>query len=538
MNKIKSFIFGDHSDTKRLIRSESVSSVSEPRVEQPSECASDCLDGNQEFSANTHMLDHDTPITEERVMEPLLSRPRYQQNHREFFDYYSVTQRPNYLESLVPDESARIASCFHNPSITLDTSSSCRDGTWRVLLRCHHSSRKVKGKIWRPIVVKLEEASLNFHAQGFESSPPFKVISLTWFHIFRAPKYQESSAGCHRNVLTTVLLNTFQGSRQKWKSLTCPIWGKTAGQKVAKIGCADHKVLLDFIETVQRCIFSFPGFRQRGIHYKKNRVFVDVQEVYEQREGKEVANSEAYIKVITRVSGSPECRIILNRFAGQTDLREIGFHSCVKAVKGSRRLGEPLTATFVPLDNCWFQLVHLKSFTSRPPPLRCQVTVVVRGTNWIELRAQIFPTTRLDAASASNIVLRFHVPPSWLQSGKKSREKVVQQSASVSKGKVRYSSTNETMLWSIHKLPLQHKSCHRNEKPSASLSVNFKPAVPSNPEQIFKMPVEMDFAMSGKSIASEVSISGMTMWDRKFEDFKTQYSSIFRILVPVEVSNS
>ena len=413
------------------------------------------------------------------------------------------------------------------------------DRPWNVLLRIHRSSRKMKErrKYWRPVVVKLEEASLKFHANDFESFPPFQVVPLLWSHGFTVPNYK-GTTGSHRRLLTCTLFNTTRGTTSKRVFATCPSMRKKAGLKVAKIGCTNHRALRDLVDTVQRCIFSFPGFRQRGIRYGKDRFFVDVQDVYEGvqngRDGEIKAVTHVHVKVKALVSGSPKCSISLNNSSGfgeqEAETAKISFHKCVQEKKQL----SPLVVTFVPLDNCWFEVIQMQSVSYKPPVLRCQVSLIVHVSTQIELRAQLFATTSAlpEAAPLKNVILRFHVPLSMFKEGLVGNSV---KNTHVSKGKLDFNSSDGTIIWSISKLPLKTgkklRSKHR-ELPLASFSSHFNPTSSFNADDFTKEPVYMDFMIKRKNM---VAIEEITLESEKFHNLKVNYSSFFRVSIPVHV---
>lgn len=540
MNNIVSLLFGKRSDGRRLIStSESILSESEMDEE---ESAFDSLAQRQDTLDVGDVYFPDTRDGE------IVRRP-WEEDTDDTTSLLSTTpvSKPFNLRDfggLLAEKSVLING-FEAPSVVVgesfvrqdDDLSNC-SRSWNILLRSRRSSsRKVKrrGKTWRPVVVKLEGASLKFHSAG-ESFPPFQVVSLLWSHEFRAPKYQDQ----HRLLITT-LFNNLCGSSPK-RIFKKRLGGKTNGLKVAKIGCTNRKVLHDLIGTVQRCIFGFPGFRQRGIQYRKDRMFVDVKGVYEgvqnRRDYEIKASNHVHVKVKAMVSGSPKCCMALNKhssFDGQqeTEAPEVSFHKCVQ----ERSLRSPVAVTFVPLDNCWFELIHFKSFKHKPAPLRCEVSLVVHDSNRFELRAKIFATTsttRADAAAvshASNVTLQFHVP---LSTAKRDLSGNGVKNTSVSKGKVHHNYTNETILWSIHKLPLKIRCpAAASEKHLASLNCHFCPTIILNPDEFTKEPVHMDFKMRGNNV---MNIEEITLGSRKFENVKTNYSSLFRVSIPVHVS--
>ena len=101
----------------------------------------------------------------------------------------------------------------------------------------------------------------------------------------------------------------------------------------------------------------------------------------------------------------------------------------------------PLVVTFVPLDNCWFEVIQMTSINYKPPLLRCQVSLIVHVSTQIELRAQLFATTSAlpDAATVKNVILRFRVPLSMFKKGLVGN---AVKNAHVSKGIVDFSSTD------------------------------------------------------------------------------------------------
>ena len=282
--------------------------------------------------------------------------------------------------------------------------------SWRLLVPCGRAMLSQNVKTWRPVVVKLEESTLKFHAEDFESSPPFKAIHLSWFHSFLIPIIRTKML--HDKFLFTALLDdalhTTRGRLAKTRS-----WSK--GVEVAS---ANYKALLDFIETVQNCVSRFPAFRPAGISYRTENLSVRVQNVYEvlQHENCNVGCDEklsvsakqVQIMLKAKVSATPDCCIHIERtgsFSKELAMDHVAFHKCVKTSSLNSRT---VTASFSPLDNCWFQLMSWKTSCSKPTPLRCEMMVTTRGYGSVQICARIFTgSTRLDVTSAIDIIVRF-----------------------------------------------------------------------------------------------------------------------------------
>ena len=280
---------------------------------------------------------------------------------------------------------------------------------WSLLLRCGRvTGIMLTGKTWRPVFVTLEGNTLKFHAEGFESSPPFKVIDLSWFFSFRIPGLKEELSH-HEFLFTLLLCNSLPTSR-----------GPLAkSRKGVLIGCANYAVLLDFMETVQECISGFPAFRSAGISYKMEKVLVHVLDTYEviqqskhnvdvtQQEKQSITLKQVKIMMKAKVSASPECKFQLRYVEGFSKMPasdDVSVHKCVKSLSSNNEI---MTARFIPLDNCWFQLVTWKSSCVKPAPLHCEIIVAMSGHNSVKITAHIFTgSTHSEVKSASDIMLR------------------------------------------------------------------------------------------------------------------------------------
>ena len=273
---------------------------------------------------------------------------------------------------------------------------------WNLLQRCACVSEKkppCNAKTWRPVFVKLEESTLKFHAEDFESSPPFKTIHLTWFYSIQGIKTKL----IHNEFLfTAVLVNALRTTRTRL--------AKTRNlSKVVKLGCANYTVLLDFVDTIRKCVASFPAFRPAGIFYKTEKMLVHVKDVYEviQQEKHNVTLKQVEVMMKAKVSARLECGVHVKHsecFSKTPVVDDISFHKCVKSRSINNQI---LTARFLPLDNCWFQIMSWSGCCPKPTPLRCEVTVATGGDSSVQIHARLFTgSTRLEVKSASNITLR------------------------------------------------------------------------------------------------------------------------------------
>jgi hypothetical protein len=132
---------------------------------------------------------------------------------------------------------------------------------------------------------------------------------------------------------------------------------------------------------------------------------------------------------------------------------------------------------------------------------------------------------------------RFYIPSEWLESERKPSVGTIQHCTDVTKGSVSYSPNAETMLWSIPKLsfdPCRH--FYLNGKPLATLNTLFESPSCCKAQEMVKVPVEMDFFTKGSPQSSEVEVTNMKLGLKSFGKFKTRYTSMYRIIIPVTSS--
>ena len=518
MPSLKSVLFEEHFGRGRLIENE----VSGPEDDSPNDRASNYSD-YQELDEFSHIESNQTLAkTESFNSMPELANCKETAFGSQFKsllsladDKYEVLPNPEFFS---PDPD----NCSGNIK------------RWSLLLRCLPLSRQKlshNGKIWRPVLIKLEESTLKFHAEGFESSPPFKVINLSWFYSFSGQGIKAKLL--HNEFLfTTVLVNSLLSMRGRFAK---------SRSNFLKLGSASYTVLLDFIDTVKKCVASFPAFRPAGISYKTEKVLINIKDIYEvtqQERNRYVSSKHVEIVLKAKISASPECSVRVKHaedFSKKPDLDDVSFHKCVN----SRLLNnQTVIARFLPLDNCWFQIMSWNGCCSKPTPLRCEVTVTMFGNSSIELHARLFTgSTRLDVKSASNITLRFYIPSEWLETAEKDAEKSLQHCTNVSKGNVSYGSNAETMLWSIPKLSFNPcRNYYLSGKPLATLNSQFQPPPCSNTEELVKVPVAMVFYTKGSPQSSEVAITSMKLGVKSFGKFKTSYTSLYRVTIPLTVN--
>lgn len=312
-------------------------------------------------------------------------------------------------EAFLPDKKAAFSDA---------SNSKC----WNLHLRCPRVSGI--GKVWRPVFVELKGSTITLHAEDFQSSPPFQIINLTWFYSFSKPEIKAKLIN-NEFLFTCLLVNTFRTTPTRVRH------AETRPRGV-KLGCANYSVLLNFIETVRKFIDSFPAFRAAGIFYKAEMVIVKVRDTFEivereryaivditQQERQalsqiaqpekeyNVSSKQVEIMLRAKVTASPECSMYVKHtemFSKQPAIDEVRFHKCVKSCLQNN---QTTTVRFVPLDNCWFQLMSWKGACSKPAPLRCEVTVSVCAKRCVQIQARLFTSsTRVEVTSARDITIR------------------------------------------------------------------------------------------------------------------------------------
>ncbi|EDO44769.1 predicted protein, partial [Nematostella vectensis] len=269
------------------------------------------------------------------------------------------------------------------------------------------------------------------------------------------------------------------------------------GTPIIKIGSTSNAIMKEFIEAVGDSIRTLPAYRDRGITYRKDEVFVDVDDtchaLLDGTGNVKKLGGRVQVKIRAFVTGDPECQLVLNdivvkereeaRLRGELkpqrihhwiNLQHCQFHKCVDV----SAFNESHSIVFHPLDACTFELLRFRSNLKKPLPLYVKSSITLHSEQRIELRAeiQLCQETKMAKYARNNVVFQLPIPETWVPlfrtaklfgreksiksskgkqaAGIKSRLKHSRCSIAASLGTAKYEPEYSAIVWRIDKLPL------------------------------------------------------------------------------------
>ncbi|XP_028408977.1 stonin-2-like, partial [Dendronephthya gigantea] len=364
--------------------------------------------------------------------------------------------------------------------------------SWSMLLRYPDTKRRIRGREWRPVIVKLSGSILQVYNEH-DPSGPFREVSLQCFYDLTKPKLQQYQ----RNKMHTIKIVYV-----KYKE-TNKLISKKNVQYIArttpilKIASPNHTVIQEFTEVVRHAMRSLPIFRDRGISHNTEAVYINVHDTCTALI--DATGSVLMLGILVRIylrafiSGDAECELVLNdihmKSKEETRLRdelmpqrvhkwikleECDFHSTVN----SGIYNQNRSIMLHPLDSCTFEVMQFRVRPVKPLPLLAKCEMVIDTHGRVELHAEVklCSDPKLARYERKNICLYFAIPDAWMQLfmkenrfwGEKSITSTNSQKAikmrnrknrplttiEVSTGSARYEPEYRSIVWRIDSLPL------------------------------------------------------------------------------------
>nr|XP_043618185.1 AP-1 complex subunit mu-2-like [Erigeron canadensis] len=222
----------------------------------------------------------------------------------------------------------------------------------------------------------------------------------------------------------------------------------------------EAKILSEFIksdayrmEITQRppmAVTNAVSWRNEGIHYKKNQVFLDVVEsvntlVYSNGQ---VLRSDVVgeLKMRTYLSGMPECKLGLNDrllleaqggTRGKTiDLDDIRFHQCVRLA----RFESDRTISFIPPDGS-FDLMTYRHSTQVKPLIWVEAIIEKHARSRVEMLIKARSQFK-ERSTATNVQIDIPVPSD-------ATKPIVRTTM----GSASYAPEHDSLVWRIRSFP-------------------------------------------------------------------------------------
>lgn len=255
-------------------------------------------------------------------------------------------------------------------------------------------------------------------------------------------------------------------------------------------------------------ITGIVDWRREGIRYRKNEVYIDVNESVNLLIGTNgnILRNECSGQVImkTQLSGMPECKFALNDKLNMekestggkqtpddkrraVEIDDCTFHRCVRLGK----FDSDRTITFVPPDG-EFELMKYRVTGNISLPFRLVPAVQETGKSKVTLTLKVtanFGTTK----HASNVTIKFPVPPNTAKT-----------SVKVSTGRAKFEPDQKALVWRIKRF---NGGCEFMLQADVDLMQTTRNKAWSRP------PISMDFNVS-MFTASGVYVRYLRVFDK------------------------
>ena len=444
--------------------------------------------------------------------------------------------------------------------------------TWPMLLRYPDIKRRIKGREWRPVIVKLSGSILQlFHEH--DTSAPFREVSLQCFYDLTRPQLQNY----HGNKVHTVkiLYVKFKETNKLLSKKNVQYIAKTT--PILKLASPSHAVVQEFIDVVRHSIRFLPIFRDRGISHNTEAVYINVHDTCSAVI--DANGSVVMLGILVRIymrafiTGNAECELVLNDIHMKTQeearlreelmpqrvhkwikLEECDFHSTVN----SSTYNQNRCIMLQPLDSCTFEVMQFRVRPAKPLPLLVKCELVTDTHGQVELRAEVklCDDTKLAKYERKNICLYFPIPDTWAPlfmmekrfGGEKSITSTNSQKAikmrnqknrplttiEVSTGSAKYEPEYKSIVWRINSLPLLNTTapadsthdfkCHIQSMSSSTLPDDYKPTC--------VMEYEIPY-----TVASDTNVVNFKVLDKKIATREVSYHTYYTYEIQLNITS-
>ena len=477
-----------------------------------------------------------------------------------------VDARPE--EPVIQDQQSAEA----NDEPILDNKPLITSGSWSMLLRFPDKKRKIGSREWKPVVIKLEGTTLQIFEE-YELSAPFREIPLQAYFVFTAPKLQSFEHGAKVHTVKLEYVKYIEARSLRHRGI---IEHTAQGTPIIKIASPSHIVIKELLDSFNNSLRLLPAYRDRGITYRHDEVFVDVEDltnVILSGDGTVLRkNSKVLIKFRAFLTGDPECQLVLNdivlrereeaRLRGEekpqrvhhwVKLRRCDFHKCVDVTT----FDQSHAITFHPLDACTFELMRFPVDHHKPLPLLVKTVLNVHSEQRIELKAeiQVCQETKMAKYLRNNVVFRFPIPESWvplfrtsktfrgeksIKSSKgrraaaiKSRLRNSKCSIAVSLGKAKYEPEYGAVVWHIDQLPFIHSKIPADAPQTLTCVLDLPPGM-EYPEN-YKPTAELEYDVA-YVLVSDTTVIAVKVSNQNIPEKWVCYRAMYHYDINIEIS--
>lgn len=437
------------------------------------------------------------------------------------------------------------------------------NGSWSMLLRFPDKKRKIGSRSWKPVVVKLEGTTLQIFEE-YELSAPFREIPLQAYFVMTTPKLQLFEHGAKVHTVKLEYVKYTEGRSLRHRKTVEHI---AQGTPIIKIATPSHTVMRELLQSFNNALRHLPAYRDRGITYHNDEVFVDVDDitcVLLSGDGTILRkNAKVMIKLRAFLTGDPECQLVLNdmvvrereeaRLRGELKpqrvhhwvrLQQCDFHKCVDLTS----FEQSHSIMFHPLDACTFELMRFPVDHKKPLPLLVKAKLNIHSEQRVELKAeiQVCQEAKMAKYVRSNVVFRFPIPESWVPlfrtskvlrgeksiksskgrhaAGIKSRLKHSKCSIAVSLGKAMYEPEYGSVVWRIDELPFIHSKIPADAPQTLSIVLDLPHGMefPESYKPVAELEYEVAYVLVSDTTVIAVKVSNQNI-PEKWVCYRAEY---------------
>ena len=434
--------------------------------------------------------------------------------------------------------------------------------SWSMLLRYPDTKRRIRGREWRPVVIKLSGSILQVYNEH-DPSGPFREVSLQCFYDLTKPKLQHYQRSKMHTI--KIVYVKYKETNKLISKKNVQYIARTT--PILKIASSSHSVIQEFTQVVRNAMRSLPIFRDRGISHNTEAVYINVHDTCSAVI--DTTGSVLMLGILVRIylrafiSGDAECELVLNdihmkrkeetrlrdelmpqRVHKWIKLEECDFHSTVN----SSIYNQDHSIMLHPLDSCTFEVMQFRVRPVKPLPLLAKCELVIDTHGRIEMHAEVklCSDPKLARYERKNICVYFPIPDAWVQLfmkehrlwGEKSITSTNSQKAikmrnrknrplttiEVSTGSAKYEPEYRSVVWRINSLPLLNTTapadsthdflCHIQTIDSSGLPEDYKPTC--------VMEYEVPY-----TVASDTNVVNFKVLDKKINTKEVSYHTYY-----------
>lgn len=448
------------------------------------------------------------------------------------------------------------------------------NNSWEFWYRYPDRRKKVRSRSWVKVKVIVEGEFIKLTGTIKNGADILKEIPLHPFFVFTIPTVHKGDKdGAVQSVKLQYVkyVETRRLQKGKWVIEHLPSY-----TPVLKIASRNILELKEFIISVEQVIRNIPTYRDKGITYRHEEIFVDCDDECRyilSGDGHVLRfNITVHMRLRVFVTGNPVLTLFLNDIRNKeiisktkkNSLREtkpstnwikprnFEYHPCVDVEE--THCGEGVI--FSPPDGCSFELLRFRVNQKTILPITCKSSLALLSNKSIRINASVQVTgdAKTIRYKRNDVKVYFPVPPSWgdlfvksrtmkglkqyvKAKGSKKASSIISKSTNfvtmqLNAGEATYDPSFGAIVWRLGCLPFIHGGLAADATHSFQCHLELTPECDSRDKfQRFGY-VEFNIA---QSFASGVSIEEILLSDEKEPELWSWYRSNYMYKINMKV---